>query len=370
VAVSSQFTGRQYEEFRLALSDAFTQDELEMMLQYRFNRRLDRVTSSGTFEHVVHQLILAAQRQGWHLELLRAARESRPRHPGLIALAREFGAAPEGTPGKAELEKVIQGTNSFLDVAAWREKIGTIEGRVCRVEIGGRPQGTAFLLGPNAILTNYHVVETVIAGQSGLSPADVVLRFDYKRLGGGAQVHAGQEIRLETGGDGWLLDSSRYSDVDLELDPKPGDPGPEELDYALLRPQGEPGNEPIGSDAEPGAPPRGWISLPQTEHPFEPDTPLFIVQHPRGAALKLALDTHAVIGLYGAGRRVRYRTNTEPGSSGSPVFDQNWNLVALHHSGDPASIMPSYNEGIPIVYIARQLRERGIGDYLGAAGDD
>jgi len=44
--------------------------------------------------------------------------------------------------------------------------------------------------------------------------------------------------------------------------------------------------------------------------------------------------------------------------------------VALHHSGDPASIMPSYNEGIPISLIARRLRDRGLGGYLGAAADD
>jgi hypothetical protein len=222
-------------------------------------------------------------------------------------------------------------------------------------------------VGPKAALTNYHVVESVIKGQD--SPEDVLLRFDYKLLGGGVQVHSGREILLEAAGDGgWLLDSSRYSDVDLALDPKPGDPAPEDLDYALLQAQGRPGEEPIGSKAEPRAPVRGWIDLPQAEHPFQPDTPLFILQHPRGAALKLALDNRAVIGLTGAGRRVRYRTNTEPGSSGSPVFDQNWNLVALHHSGDPASILPSYNEGIPIIYIALQLRERGLGAYLGAAG--
>jgi len=362
--VSSQLSGKQYDEFREALADAFTEEELEMMLQFRFNRRLDRITRPGNFEYVVHQLILAAQRQGWHLDLLRAARESRPVHPGLIGLAAQFGAAPEGIPAKAELEKVIQGTNSFLDVAKWREKMGAIEGRVCRVEIGGRPQGTAFLLGPSVVLTNYHVVEQVIRGEAG--PGDVVLRFDFKRLGGGSQIYAGQEMSLATG-DGWLLDSSRYSDVDLALDPKPGDPGPEELDYALLQVQGEPGENAIGSNPEPGAPRRGWIDLPQTEDAFQPDSPLFILQHPLGAALKLAMDTRAVIGLYGAGRRVRYRTNTEPGSSGSPVFDQNWNLVALHHAGDPSSIMPSYNEGIPITRIAELIRRRGVGGYLGTA---
>jgi V8-like Glu-specific endopeptidase len=36
--------------------------------------------------------------------------------------------------------------------------------------------------------------------------------------------------------------------------------------------------------------------------------------------------------LVGEGR-VQYLTDTLPGSSGSPVFDADWNVVALHHSG-------------------------------------
>jgi Trypsin-like peptidase domain len=90
------------------------------------------------------------------------------------------------------------------------------------------------------------------------------------------------------------------------------------------------------------APARGCLQVPDRAYDFAPGTPLFIVQHPKGAPLKLALDTNAVIGLNGNGTRVRYRTNTDKGSSGSPVFDQNWNLVALHHSGDPSSLLPTY----------------------------
>ncbi len=366
--MSTELTGRQYEAFWRALCDAYTQNKLAQMLRFRLDRRLDHITAPGPFEDVVFELIGLAQREGWHLELLRASRESNPGHSGLMAVARQLGGAPEGTPGKAELEKTIRVTNSFLDVAKWREKLGAVEGRVCRVEIGGHPQGTAFLLGPSVALTNYHVVEPVIDKEYG--PGDVVLRFDYKRLGDGTYIYPGQEFRLETGGDGWLLDSCPYSEVDLELDPKSGDPAPGELDYALLQVRGNPGQHPIGGKAEPGAPRRGWIELPEKEHDFQPETPLFIMQHPKGAALKLALDTQAVVGLYGAGRRVRYTTSTEPGSSGSPVFDQNWNLVALHHSGDPASIMPSYNEGIPITLIGGRLREKGLGGYLGAAAAD
>ena len=368
--MSAELTGKQYEDFWRALCDAYKQNDLEKMLEFRLEKRLDHITGPGNFQDVVFELIDVARREGWHLDLLRAARESNPRHSGLVAVARQLGAAPGGTPGKAELERTIEATNSFLDVATWRARMGAIEGRVCRVEIGEHPAGTGFLLGPRAVLTNYHVVQTLIEGKVGWGPGDVLLRFDYKRLGDGTYIYPGQEFLLETGGDGWLLDSCRYSKVDLELDPKSGDPAPDELDYALLQVRGSPGENPIGGKAEAGAPLRGWIELPEEEHDFQPNTPLFIVQHPKGAALKLALDTRAVVGLYGAGRRVRYRTNTEPGSSGSPVFDQNWNLVALHHSGDPASIMPSYNEGIPITLIAGRLRKKGLGGYLGAAAED
>ena len=55
--------------------------------------------------------------------------------------------------------------------------------------------------------------------------------------------------------------------------------------------------------------------------------------------MKLALDTKAVIGLNGNGTRLRYRTNTEPGASGSPVFTVDWSIVALHHYGDVLQVL-------------------------------
>ncbi len=58
-----------------------------------------------------------------------------------------------------------------------------------------------------------------------------------------------------------------------------------------------------------------------------------------------------------------YRTNTQLGSSGAPCFDMDWNLVALHHSGE-AEFSPTYNEGIPIAAVSALLRKRGYGDLL------
>ena len=53
--------------------------------------------------------------------------------------------------------------------------------------------------------------------------------------------------------------------------------------------------------------------------------------------------------MNGNATRVRHRTNTAGGSSGSPSFDGNWNLLALHHTGDPSFLtMPKYNQGVMI----------------------
>ena len=76
-----------------------------------------------------------------------------------------------------------------------------------------------------------------------------------------------------------------------------------------------------------------------------------------------------MISVNANGTRVRYRTNTEPGSSGSPCFDQNWSLVALHHSGDPnfdGIKQPEYNRGIPIAAIRSLIEARGLAGALGA----
>jgi hypothetical protein len=179
-------------------------------------------------------------------------------------------------------------------------------------------------------------------------------------------VNSGKEYRLVTTDDDWLVDHSPYSQVDLEADPKPGPPEPDKLDYALLLVDGGPGDEVLLQ--VPGEEPtkRGWLEVSEAIHPFETGTPLFIVQHPKGNPLKLAFDTDAVIGVFGDGQRVRYKTNTEPGSSGSPVFDENWNLVALHHSGDPEGrLPPQYNEGIPMSAILALLKQRQVDSYLG-----
>jgi energy-coupling factor transporter ATP-binding protein EcfA2 len=59
---------------------------------------------------------------------------------------------------------------------------------------------------------------------------------------------------------------------------------------------------------------------------------LYIVGHPRGG--KLSFSLHDNLLLAHRNPLLHYRTPTEGGSSGSPVFNQQWRLVGLHHAGD------------------------------------
>jgi V8-like Glu-specific endopeptidase len=82
--------------------------------------------------------------------------------------------------------------------------------------------------------------------------------------------------------------------------------------------------------------------------------------------LKLAVDTKSVLDVNANQTRVRYATNTEAGSSGSPAFDFHWNLVALHHLGDPAyDHPPAYNQGVPIDKVRGRIVAQGKGASLG-----
>jgi hypothetical protein len=104
---------------------------------------------------------------------------------------------------------------------------------------------------------------------------------------------------------------------------------------------------------------RGWLRLPTMLPDLSLKDPLLIVQHPDGAPLKLAIDTSAFLELNSNRTRMRYTTNTEPGSSGSPVFDLEWNLVALHHLGDPAvdKLTPEFNQGVPLDIVRRRIED-------------
>ena len=58
---------------------------------------------------------------------------------------------------------------------------------------------------------------------------------------------------------------------------------------------------------------------------------VYVIGHPRGGGLSYSLDDSML--LDHEVPKIHYRTPTEGGSSGSPVFNQQWDLIALHHAG-------------------------------------
>lgn len=241
------------------------------------------------------------------------------------------------------LEAIVKPANGYVDLGVWLRRILAIERQVCVIEHMGAPMGTGFLVGPQAVLTNWHVVEKAANDKTvdGLS-----CRFDYRTLSDRA-VQSGTEVKL---GSEAIVGSRPYAPAEITDRPESPLPTENELDYALLYLP-----EPMEG--------RGWIPLPKSPPDLGDDAPLLIVQHPAGGPMKLAMDLDSWMGLDKSGYRFRYRTNTDNGSSGSPCFSMDWALVALHHFGDPGfrAIHPTFNQGVPAHLIRKDIEETKAG---------
>ncbi|MFY9619560.1 MAG: trypsin-like peptidase domain-containing protein [Pyrinomonadaceae bacterium] len=362
---------KQLGDFSRILRDAFTVSTFDQMLLYELGINRENIGLGSTFDEIIFNVLKEFQRREITTDLIGAAGHSNTDHQNLFQFAQRIGVAPAIFAGKRgalartsnqlELERQIKSSNSLLDIAQWSTRIFEVEHQVCRIEIkanGDTFYGTGFLVGVNSVLTNYHVLEFVIGEQ--VKPDRVLFRFDYKVMADGTTINSGNIYRLAK--QNWLIDHSEYSAVDELVDAGGALPEPDKLDYALVSLDGAPGDSllSVGSNSEGRL--RGWIEVKDEVPSFDPDTALLIVQHPQGDPLKLAIDSEAIIGVNSNRTRVRYRTNTEEGSSGSPCFNASWDLVALHHSGDPnfdKLHKAEYNEGIPIDMIRSLLKERG-----------
>ncbi|KAF0242039.1 MAG: hypothetical protein FD167_3925, partial [bacterium] len=319
-----QLKGEQIGEFKAALLNAFTVDTLQIMLTERLNKDLTRYASIYLdSEIILFKVITAANREGWIDELILKSKEAIPKNQMLYAFAQKMGLTFSTTEQFQELERMVIASNKFLDISLWTTTLSQIESQVCRIEIeydqGKLEYGTGFLIGSNILMTNYHVMEAVILGEDGKSidggfsakATNVKCQFDYKHLAGKV-LNEGTVYKLHRD---WKVDFSPNSSPDQT-------PSEECLDYAIIRLEGHPGKDLVASKTASIGEKRGWIKLPESipNDAFAPNSPLLIIQHPKAAPLKLALETNAIIGLNENKTRVRYKTNTEPGSSGSPCF--------------------------------------------------
>ena len=82
-----------------------------------------------------------------------------------------------------------------------------------------------------------------------------------------------------------------------------------------------------------------------------------ILQYPQGNALQVALRYNAIVRV--DDERFYYVSDTDFGSSGSPVFDDDWLVIGLHRAGIADSDnhpLKHANQGIPITAILPRLR--------------
>jgi hypothetical protein len=341
------------------------------------NETLANITPPGPFSFVVFSLVNWADQNGRDVELIHAMGKDRPRNAKVQQMYKKYGMAiavdVKGVSATATdsadggLEKIVKPHLSLPDFGLWREKMTSVESRVCRITLNNNAQGTGFLVGPEAVLTNYHVMQPVIDGDV---PAKAVqCEFDFKLLTDGTTPLTAVGLA-----DDWLLDHSPYSESEAKGTPEKIAPTADELDYALIRLAVPFGSQPWAKSPGSMAPSRGWIYLAADATAIPETMPIIIAQHPRGLPMKLAIDTAGVdkskgLWLNAAKNRLRYATNTEGGSSGSPCFDFNWRLVALHHYGDPAfGHAPAYNQGVPISVVKSRLAKKPTA--LAALGGD
>jgi endonuclease G len=74
-----------------------------------------------------------------------------------------------------------------------------------------------------------------------------------------------------------------------------------------------------------------------------------IVHHPDGRPKQVSIRNNYLLARGQAGKTLWYSTDTETGSSGAPVFNDDWDLVALHHYGHPfAEIQPDEGQTVQL----------------------
>jgi endonuclease G, mitochondrial len=170
------------------------------------------------------------------------------------------------------------------------------------VQQPGVGYGTGWLIAPGVVITNHHVIDNrdPRMGETPASPADFKAQaetmealFDYYQEVGGAPVKCS---------GAQLLASNR------------------QLDYAVIQ------LSEAGKVADRAALPIAkQIELVRGAR-------MNLVQHARGGPLQYAIRNNFFVRLGDAQQLIRYQTDSEPGASGSPVCNDTWQVVGLHHA--------------------------------------
>ena len=221
-------------------------------------------------------------------------------------LADDTLESPMGAKGIIDEETVstferILGKNNLVGINYL--ELGLFRARsVARIEIndarGFAGHGTGFMVSPRLMMTNNHVFQNAaVAGRSRCE-------FDFQ-LGMDGQRRRSIFFAFEP--DEFFF-TNRELDFTLVAVKTPDETGEEVGRYVHIPLIGDPGKIVIGEMIN-------------------------IIQHPGGQMKQVTLHENELIDILD--NFIHYKSDTMRGSSGSPVFNDQWEAVALHHSGIP-----------------------------------
>ena len=170
--------------------------------------------------------------------------------------------------------------------------------------MGGMYHGTGFLCGPGFVMTNNHVLPN-------------------------AEAAASAEIGLETFNGRTVAPDIENCRLDPDhfffTSPK------NECDVTIVALAREPNVEEICAEI-------GWHPLISAQGKIKTGDPVGVIQYPKGRRKSVVVHNSSLVHIRNGDaldRYLWYTSDTEPGSSGSPVFNKHWEVVALHHRAVP-----------------------------------
>jgi endonuclease G len=230
--------------------------------------------------------------------------------------------------GKRNGAESINGSPEFQPFLFLSEgtRVGATVARVTTPSEGG----SGFLISPHLFITNNHVIDSVTTARN------TRIGFNYQL---DAANQTTSEIEFGLAPDVCFLTANE-----------------DDLDFTIVA---------LGNQISSGpAPVFGSCPLSDRDDKHALGIPLNIIQHPQRRPKTIVVRNNLL--TQRVGRVLQYETDTDAGSSGSPVFNDRWEVVALHHWGEPfletkdsaGSALPtSVNEGIRVSAIVERLHQ-------------
>lgn len=266
------------------------------------------------------------------------------------------------------LQALLNDYEPFFNSASFQRMLPRVSGVVCAVAVKHKLRGTGFLIGPDLVMTNYHVIDECLRENGSedtfdrdMKGSDLEFVFDYEqepppKLSDSRAGRSGGVVVVRAAED-WFVHARRTREGDGTIKAVP-DVGVRH-DYAVVRLERDIGNR---TSRVGGGWIRGWLPLPKEPCDFLGKKRVVVFQHPGGMAQQL--DVGYFVQLDASSTRAWYRVNSANGSSGGAAVDANGELLALHNAsvdsppGPPAATPEDrVNQGVRIDTIAADLRD-------------